>query len=631
MYVSIRRRRTLRDFATSHLVLDELEKIGGGDSNVSKACNVALSATKDGLSHPGVVKFGSLADPAVSYKQHMEGRLHKWLSNSPYAGRSINYYDVRLTLRMSEKDHPKQFDVPTIPPWLLFSKLFEFGHNQVRDSLFGIHGPNDVDVYWQHLFLDPEVAAIHPVANREDLKARIQTILPMFIHSDGAVMMDDFELDIWSFSSAFTNGISWDTKNLTLLVPTSLIVKSVTHGEIVRYYAWCCEVWMSGINPSIGYYLEHFARTSVMHKRKGKPLANGWRAAYAGSKADNKEKILVNNFSKPFARNCYSLFVCEFCCACKSEKYPWLSYANCSRHSGWRSTMQTTPGYIRNTSARGIPLSPLTEMPGWTLKRNLPDWMHNAYIQGTCSDACAGCMRTMCNMGDLGPDHELGLRRLWRQWRVWNSKHKLNVRMPMFSLKLINQQDSRKECPELSSRVKAYACKMLCFFLVPILRELASTKGGVERQVMATMMWSLCKMIRTWDTSGDFLTDCEAETSTRFGRLFLSCYTRLSDMNYRRNEACFKLRPKLHYCTHIIDFISITFENPNRAMCFHDEDFLGKIKRVASKTHKRAILKRTLQRYVLKIGVRKFKRYRADKARVAELVSKRACMSAKQI
>ena len=36
-------------------------------------------------------------------------------------------------------------------------------------------------------------------------------------------------------------------------------------------------------------------------EKKNEPLANGgWKAAFAGMKADNKEKVLINSFLKPF-------------------------------------------------------------------------------------------------------------------------------------------------------------------------------------------------------------------------------------------------------------------------------------------------------------------------------------------
>ena len=150
-----------------------------------------------------------------------------------------------------------------------------------------------------------------------------------------------------------------------------------------------------------------------MHRKKNEPLANGgWKAAFAGMKADNKEKVLINSFLKPFPRNAYSKFVCELCHACSSDEFPFLSYADVSQDAGWRPTMVTTDSYRRICECRRCPTSPMLDMPGWTLKRNLPDFLHNGYL-GSCGDACAACLWAMCLLGDLGSDYNLGLRALW--------------------------------------------------------------------------------------------------------------------------------------------------------------------------------------------------------------------------
>ena len=70
------------------------------------------------------------------------------------------------------------------------------------------------------------------------------------------------------------------------------------------------------------------------------------------------------------------------------------------------------------------------------------------------------------------------------------------------------------------------------------------------------------------------------------------------------HQPYFKVRPKLHYWAHHLDHTFETKENPARFDTFDWESFVGKIKRIVSKTHRLTASTRAVERYLLQCAVR---------------------------
>ena len=85
---------------------------------------------------------------------------------------------------------------------------------------------------------------------------------------------------------------------------------------------------------------------------------------------------------------------------------------------------------------------------------------------------------------------------------------------------------------------------------------------------------------------------------------FLVTYRSLALAASRSDTSRWRLRPTFHYLHHVIQTIRDDKVNVLFSTCFLDEDFMGKVKKLASRTHRARVGERTLQRYVLLLAVR---------------------------
>ena len=121
------------------------------------------------------------------------------------------------------------------------------------------------------------------------------------------------------------------------------------------------------------------------------------------------------------------------------------------------------------------------------------------------------------------------------------------------------------------------------------------------RAEMLNTFVSFCSVL---DSAGHWLTDEEASVAACAGRAHLVYYQALAEDAHAANLCLWKLRPKTHYLAHVIEELPKTFENPKYLDLFAWEDFVGRIKRIAAKTHRATSHLRTVQRWMLLVTSR---------------------------
>ena len=62
---------------------------------------------------------------------------------------------------------------------------------------------------------------------------------------------------------------------------------------------------------------------------------------------------------------------------------------------------------------------------------------------------------------------------------------------------------------------------------------------------------------------------------------FQVCYAALAARAASEDLYTWKLRPKFHYFWHMVKFGAETSLNPERLACWHEESYLGRVKRLA--------------------------------------------------
>lgn len=120
-----------------------------------------------------------------------------------------------------------------------------------------------------------------------------------------------------------------------------------------------------------------------------------------------------------------------------------------------------------------------------------------------------------------------------------------------------------------------------------------------QARLRADMLRQFTLFVRTMDNAGQFLTEEEAATAQNAGRAHLVMYQALAEDAWENDVYLWKLRPKMHYVAHVIEELTETYENPACTDLFSWEDFVGKVKRVAAKTHRKTTSLRVVQRWML--------------------------------
>ena len=86
-------------------------------------------------------------------------------------------------------------------------------------------------------------------------------------------------------------------------------------------------------------------------------------------------------------------------------------------------------------------------------------------------------------------------------------------------------------------------------------------------------------------------------------RLHSACYQFLSARCLRQRRLLYKVRPKTHYLSHMVDFHASTCLCLLHLSTFNDEDFMGKIGKIAQACHGETFVHAWAKRYALKRGL----------------------------
>ena len=111
-----------------------------------------------------------------------------------------------------------------------------------------------------------------------------------------------------------------------------------------------------------------------------------------------------------------------------------------------------------------------------------------------------------------------------------------------------------------------------------------------------SMAWHILYFVELCDHRPIILTPVDAASLQEHGRAFLSLYQHLREWASVSGRSAYHVRPKLHYFAELVEDLTVTRENPRRQDLFNAESFLGKIKNVGRKVHRRKAPQRICQR-----------------------------------
>ena len=223
--------------------------------------------------------------------------------------------------------------------------------------------------------------------------------------------------------------------------------------------------------------------------------------------------------------------------------------------------------------------------------------MHTSYHGGVASDVAATMLVELCSEGRFGcGDLTTQLQLASTECRNWMKENGIGKRYgyPRPFTKGRVGKDKKMDFPTISTRFKAMHVKMMTIWISHVVLEDVTDNYKLLR---ASCAGAFVHMQMVFDNGGVLLSDSEVAEAQRLGRFFLMSYQVLANRAADLHEPLYKMRPKYHSLDHIVREL-VNKENPRFFMCFGDEDLMGKIARVAFKTHPSNISRATLMRYV---------------------------------
>ena len=154
--------------------------------------------------------------------------------------------------------------------------------------------------------------------------------------------------------------------------------------------------------------------------------------------------------------------------------------------------------------------------------------------------------------------------------------------------------------PELSGMFKASAIKAMVFYFAYVCKDDCTERGKLR----ATCMWALADYVYRCGRHGLFIAYHDRRVLMSRGRLHLVTYYMLAHHAADRSERLYKIRPKHHAFDELLSSLLKSCLNPDRFSTWTDEDYLGKLKRIACRCHGSSVLSRCLQRYMLNCSLR---------------------------
>jgi hypothetical protein len=270
------------------------------------------------------------------------------------------------------------------------------------------------------------------------------------------------------------------------------------------------------------------------------------------------------------------------------------SYLNVADDAPWTATTVETDHFIHNQQVLTGKLPAMCYLDGWFAESLLWDVMHNLF-QGCAPDFCGSSLAILVEMQYFGfrLSKRAALRRATKLFRRYCTKHQVQCQTPVWDETLLSKLASTA-FPIMT--VKAHIIKVVCMWLAVELRT-ASFFGGEEVVRAALCSYHLASWLHITSIAGWILTEAQASQAHYHGRMYIKTYKVLAMRAAAVRIMRWPVRPKLHCLDHTFRDSLKNHRNPMFWTCFNDEDFMGRIKKLAAKCHGGRRAERVLQRY----------------------------------
>ena len=507
------------------------------------------------------------------HEQNVERDYHRWQQRMRQAdGITLKPFEIDLALKHPKKAGETSIEkVAVLLPHEFLHCIYSLGPRRFVEA---VGSDADIAEFWQHERRQPW-ARCHPVD-----KASLCKAIPGMIHGDDVMAMKFQKVCVLQWSSALSTATTFKSRFLIAVLPYNRLIPGVTLNMLFQVMNWSFTYMLLGYFPPLDPAGQQWT-CKWRRKMGGSCLAGGYVVALFGHRGD------CDWFAAVFRYNHYRMNdMCHKCGASKSDAE--TDCADLSPEAGWRDTVVTHEQYMATTPAEER--SPLTETPGWRLENNFNDAMHGMHL-GTAQHTAGN---VLCELARAHSDPmDLALEKLWLDFKSWLQRNKLKASVAQFSKSTLSLDDSIMLFPLL--KIKAACCEKVVLWLAEFTSHDSAT---YHLRIRHMTVWALADFFKGMKEHGRFLDDDAVARMSRAGTMFLSGYQYLSTEACRAGVPRWNIVPKFHYFAHTVDDLHERRINPRVFWCFGDEDFVGRVAKIVSRTHRSKLSGRGIERYL---------------------------------
>ena len=433
----------------------------------------------------------------------------------------------------------------------------------------------------------------HPIIQEPSLW---HSVIPLGFHGDGAAFTKLDKLMAFSWNPILCPGQQnrLDSRFMIAAIPTTWLLSSpqgpVTLWQLSNAIAWSFAVLLEGRYPRTDHKLRPWDVGSHRAAVAGQQIAGQFTGTIVDYRGDWQQQILfwrVPDFNG----------VDEMCWECDATLEGPRQFSDFSDAAFAQRQPTTTNVFLqRHPMARA---NPFTLLPGWRIQFIKWDETHLVKL-GVARLVVASALVRLVERRLFGPPPlEDQLKRAWAAFREWACRNRIQHNVRKFTKARLGLNGA--EYPESST--KAWNTRVLVAWLAEVSGNAHDAPATESNCILALLLHSLHEFFATMENcSSLFFSDAELTTFADSVRRFLAAYNALALEAFRDGKLRWPIRPKHHGMVHLRHGALTDSRNPKRFGCMLDEDFLGRVVRVANKCHRRTVATGVLLRYLIRLA-----------------------------
>ena len=545
-----------------------------------------------------------------------ERSLHSWVEKQPWRKALPEPYAFKAPVRQRDGGIRMQ-EMLCLLPHDMVASLFE-NFPGVALELFGTEGEREhfwakLDRTARELPAGKRAAEhrrwvrSHPALQGSDPACR----LAIGMHGDAGQMHGGEKITAVSWGGLVRKGSTLDTRLLFIVVKRSEELPGhATLFRALRTLAWSLRALSLGVHPATDEDGQAFGPEHLPDRaaKAGQPLhatpQGNIRGAWCELRGDwefLRDVLHLQNYWQ-------TPQMCHFCQATK--EHGALYYGNPDAFGREGPLRETLVGPQQNSqNAWASPVSPVTEIPGFSIWRCQFDLMHTLEL-GVLQKVVPAALQGLMGIapGTAGARVNQGLAAFKGTSRVAQcmaatleyQRWAKTTRLPSGSrVKQITPRWVQGLYPEISTEhAKAAALRAMLPWVAALALQHRRLVPSEAADHQATCLQELAALDGIYKRKPRFLTlDEESQAATHC----IQALRALQALVEMHPAGPWKLIPKVHALHHIA--LDSAMHNPRLAHCYQDEDFIRLVKRMYVRCHGKTAPTRSVQRYALGLAI----------------------------